>query len=149
MSSDSKITTVLTVPQPDQAEYQPVPGSTSFEMVGLRGDLAKSGGTFLSRMAPGAVAPWHRHSHTEEIVVLKGTIVAQLKGKDPVRLEAGGYSQLPSEWVHRFRCTEDSECIIFVVDDGAFDLQWVDESGNEITEQMAESLAAETGTHDW
>lgn len=147
--SAQKTPDVLTLASPEDGSYQAVPGSDSFKMMSLRGDTAKEGGTFLSRMAPGAVAPWHWHTATEEFVVLKGTVVCQLQDNEPARLKTGAYSQLPARQVHRFRCTEDGECIVFVVGSGGYDLHWVDGKGREISEQEANRLAQIAGTADW
>ncbi|MCT2401194.1 cupin domain-containing protein [Novosphingobium mangrovi (ex Huang et al. 2023)] len=140
---------VLTLPRCEDADFSSAMGTSSFQNLALRGDMMKEGCTFLSRMAPGAIAPWHWHTHTEELVVLKGTIVAHLEGQDPVRVEAGGYSQLPGKHIHRFRCTDEGECLVFVVDEGPFDLHWVDTKGNEISEEEANRRALEEGTEGW
>jgi quercetin dioxygenase-like cupin family protein len=139
-SSNAK-TPVLTLPHCDQADFESGAEASSFQSAMLRGDMMTGAATFLTRMAPGAVAPWHWHTHTEELVVLRGTIVAQLEGHAPVHVSAGGYSQLPGKHVHRFRCTDEEGCLLFVVDEGAFDLHWVDKSGNDVSEEEAYRLA--------
>ncbi len=136
---------VLTLPHCDMADFDSGAEASSFQSAMLRGDMMTESATFLTRMAPGAVAPWHWHTHTEELVVLKGTIVAQLEGHEPVRVGAGGYSQLPGKHAHRFRCTEEEGCLLFVVDEGAFDLHWIDENGNDITEEEAYERAEKEG----
>ena len=139
---------VLTLPKCENANFAEAMDGGSFQNLALRGDMMAGPSTFLSKMAAGPIAPWHWYNHTEELVVLKGTIVAQLEGHDPVRIEAGGYSQLPGGHKHRFRCTDEGECLVFVVDEGAFDLYWVDAEGREITIEEADRLALEEGT-DW
>lgn len=147
MSSTATIEKVLTIPAPDKASYDQMEGG-DFGMLSLRGNILEQSGTFLSRMNPGAVAPWHWHSPTEEFVVVKGAVLVQLKGEKAIRLEVGGYTQLPANRIHRFRCDSDEESIVFVVSDGAYDLHWVDEDGNEISEEEANRLSVIAG-RDW
>jgi len=141
---------VLTVPRPDDTDYVEVPGSNgAFQMKPLRGDLAKEAGTYLTRLSPGAWVPWHYHSATEEFVVLKGSVVVQRMGTDAIPLGLGGYSQLPGTHIHRFRCTEEGECVLFGVGEAAFDIHWVDEDGNPISEDEAKNRAAKQGAQTW
>jgi quercetin dioxygenase-like cupin family protein len=143
MMSSSPVLTIKTV---EDAVFEDVPGSNgTFQMVNLRGDLSVGGGTLLSRMDAGAIAPWHWHTSTEELVVLKGTIIRQFQGEEPETVSSGGYTQLPAKRVHRFRCTDDSECIIFVVDEGKFDVHWVDDEGNSISEEAAMVSGVDSG----
>ena len=149
MSSETQGSSrVLTIPNSTDTEYEGAPGST-FVMKKLRGDVSVGAGTFLVKMKAGAAVPWHWHTPTEEFVVLKGTVVAQLKGTDPVRLSAGGYSQLPGKHIHRFRCTEDGETVLMVVSEAAYDMHFVDADEKEISEDEAMRIHAESGIAGW
>ena len=140
----------VTLLKPDQADFQPVPGAAKCnKMASLRGDLAKGPSTFTTLLTPGCIAPWHWHTPTEEIVILKGEAVMQMKGEAPVTLRTGAYSQLPPKHLHRFRCTQAGECVVLVIADAAFDIHWVDSKGKEIPVDEAMKLAEKEGTKGW
>ena len=54
-------------------------------------------------IAPGAVAPWHRHPGEEIIYVIEGTLEYQLEGRDPVTLKAGEVLFVPAGVAHKAR----------------------------------------------
>lgn len=54
-------------------------------------------------IAPGAVAPWHRHPGEEVIYILEGTLEYQLEGRKPVTLEAGDVLFVPAGVAHTAR----------------------------------------------
>lgn len=72
-------------------------------------------------IAPGAVAPWHRHPGEEVIYVLEGTLEYQLEGRKPVTLEAGDVLFVPADVAHTARNRTDSngaELATYVVEKG-------------------------------
>jgi len=126
--------------RPEDAPYAATPVTPPCNtLVGTRGDPSKEASTFLVKMTGGCVVSWHWHHATEEVVMLKGTSVAQMKGGKPITLRAGSYSQLPSKHVHRFRCSSKEPCYIFVVGDAPFDVNFVNDDGKAMT--AAESIA--------
>jgi quercetin dioxygenase-like cupin family protein len=130
----------VTVLKPEDANYQAVPIAPACNtLVGMRGDPTKEAATFLTRMTTGCVVPWHWHQATEEVVMLKGTAVAQMKDGKPVTLTAGAYTQLPSKHVHRFRCASKEACFMYVVSDAPFGINYVAEDGTAL--QPAEAIA--------
>jgi len=129
---------VLTVLDPNKTDYTEVPGSAgAFQVKPLGDDAARQFKTYLSRIAPGAGLTWHWHTLAEEFVILKGTALTQIKDQPPVRLEAGAYSQFPGKTIHRFCNGGQDECIVFAVGAAAYDIHWVDDGGNEISEDDA------------
>lgn len=140
----------LTLTNPEEAQFKPVPGAAPCNtMMSLRGDLSKEAATFMTKMTAGCIAPWHWHTPTEEIVLLKGETVSQMKGEAPMTLKAGAYSQLAGKHPHRFRCTAASECIMIVIADGPFDIHWIDPGGKEIPFEEASRRAEAEGTAGW
>jgi len=109
-------------------------------LAGMRGDPVKEAATFLVRMTGGCVVGWHWHHGTEEVLLIKGTAVAQMKGGEPTTLGPGAYIQLPAYHVHRFRCASRQPCYMFVVADRPFDINYVAENGAALT--PAEAVAA-------
>jgi quercetin dioxygenase-like cupin family protein len=143
-------THALTLLKPDQADFKAVPGAAKCnKMASLRGDLAKGPSTFTTLMTAGCIAPWHWHTPTEEIVILKGEAVMQMKGEVPITLPTGAYSQLPPKHLHRFRCTKGSDCVVLVIADAAFDIHWVNSTGAEIPVDEAIKVAEQEGTKGW
>ena len=126
---------------PENAPYATVPIAPECNaLVGMRGDPTKEAATFLVRMTGGCVVAWHWHHATEEVLLIKGSAVAQMKGSQPTTLGAGAYLQLPAEHVHRFRCASKQPCYMFVVADRPFDMNYVDEKGTAVT--PADAIAA-------
>lgn len=54
-------------------------------------------------LAPGAVAPWHRHPGEEVIYIIEGTLEYQLEGQAPVTLKAGDVLFVPAGVAHMAR----------------------------------------------
>jgi quercetin dioxygenase-like cupin family protein len=72
-------------------------------------------------IAPGAVAPWHRHPGEEVIYILEGTLEYQLEGSKPVTLAAGDVLFVPAGIAHTARNRTDSngaELATYVVEKG-------------------------------
>jgi quercetin dioxygenase-like cupin family protein len=138
------------IDQPEKAQFQSVPGVPACNtMVGTRGDPSKEPATFLVKMTSGCVVPWHWHRATEEVILLKGTAVAQMKAEKPIVLKAASYSQLPVKHVHRFRCSSKEACYVFVVADAPFDINYVDATGKEITPAEAIAEVERDGHRGW
>lgn len=82
-------------------------------------------------IAPGAVAPWHRHPGEEVIYVLEGTLEYQLEGQAPVAISTGEVLFVPAGTAHiaRNRTTANgAELAIYIVEKGKPLLVPVDEA---------------------
>ena len=135
---------------PEDAPYAATPLTPRCNtLVGTRGDPSKEAATFLTKMTSGCIVSWHWHHATEELVVLKGTAVAQMKGGKPIVLEQGSYSQLPTRHVHRFRCSSKETCYIFVVGDAPFDVNFVNDDGKAMTAAEAIAYTDRVGHAGW
>jgi quercetin dioxygenase-like cupin family protein len=115
----------------------------------MRGDPAKGASSFLTRMTADCLVPWHWHHATEEVLLIKGKAVAQMKDGQPVTLEAGAYTQLPANHVHRFRCASKTPCYMYVVADAPFDINYVAADGAALTPADALAKAQKEGHPDW
>jgi quercetin dioxygenase-like cupin family protein len=136
--STADVATGRVIMAPESAQYSTVPVAPSCNaLVGTRGDPRNEAATFLGRLTNGCVVPWHWHHATEEVLLIKGTAVAQMWGRDPITVKAGAYLQLPAHHVHRFRCASAAPCYMFVVADAAFDINYVADSGTAITPEAA------------
>lgn len=72
-------------------------------------------------IAPGAVAPWHRHPGEEVIYILEGTLEYRLEGKAPVTLKTGDVLFVPAGVAHMARNrtpTNGAELATYIVEKG-------------------------------
>ena len=140
----------VTLLKPEDAKYAPVAIAPACNtLVGMRGDPAKQPSSFMVRMTGDCLVPWHWHHATEEVVLIKGKAVAQMKGGQPVTLASGAYTQLPANHVHRFRCESKAPCYMYVVADAPFDINYVSGDGAALTPADALAKAEKEGHPDW
>lgn len=72
-------------------------------------------------IAPGVVAPWHRHPGEEVIYVVEGALEYQLEGQAPVTLKTGDVLFVPAGVAHmaRNRTTNNgAELATYIVEKG-------------------------------
>jgi quercetin dioxygenase-like cupin family protein len=72
-------------------------------------------------IAPGAVAPWHRHAGEEIIYIIEGTLEYQLEGQLPVTVKAGQVLFVPKGVAHMARNRTDAnaaELATYIVEKG-------------------------------
>jgi quercetin dioxygenase-like cupin family protein len=100
------------------------------------GDPSKGASILLFKGRAGCRVPWHWHTPTEQVMIVSGSAVFDMKDhKGPLMLGPGGYARMPSKHIHQFTCT--SACSGFVSSDAAFDIHYVDAAGKEITPEAA------------
>jgi quercetin dioxygenase-like cupin family protein len=132
------------------AKFIAVPGVPECTtMAPQHGDMSKGPSTLMVRMTAGCMVPYHWHTPSEEMIVLQGAPLAQMRGERPVMLKVGSYSQLPSPHAHRFRCTSKVDCLLFLVADAAFDIHFVDDAGKEISTEAALAAARKDSGKKW
>lgn len=105
-----------------------------------RGDPSSGPAVILVKAPAGCTIPWHWHSFTEEVMMVSGQARLQMKGQEPVVLEAGGYAYLPGRHTHRF--TAINPCMFYLALEGAFDIYYVDKEGKVIPVEEALGKAA-------
>lgn len=72
-------------------------------------------------IAPGAIAPWHRHPGEEVIYIIEGALEYQLEGQPPVTLKAGDVLFVPTGTAHMARnrtATNGAELATYIVEKG-------------------------------
>ena len=94
------------------------------------GDPSKGGSVIFGRGTAGCRIPWHWHTPTEQLMMVTGRANVEMKDGAPVTLRSGDYVSLPSKHVHQFTC--QTACSLFIASDVAFDIHYVDASGNEV-----------------
>src|SRR5262249_36321198 len=108
----------------------------------LRGNLRSGPAWVLLKLGSGCRVPWHWHTPNEDLVVISGQGSIAMRDGTTLPFIPGAYSSLPSHHVHQARC--ERSCLLFNSADGAFDLHYVDESGEEISSEEALKRAAPT-----
>src|SRR5713101_5715057 len=94
------------------------------------GDPSKGGSVIFGKGTAGCRIPWHWHTATEQLMMVTGRAKVEMKDGSPVTLRYGDYVSLPTTHVHQFTC--QTACTLFIASDVAFDIHYVDASGNEI-----------------
>src|SRR5207245_7836899 len=94
-----------------------------------RGDPASGPSVILAKFKPDCAVPWHFHTPNETILMVSGAGRFQAKGDKPASLRAGDYAWMPAKHVHTF--STEQGCMMFLIADGAFDIHYVDDKGNE------------------
>ena len=106
------------------------------------GDPSKGGSVILAKAATGCTVPWHRHTATEQLMVVSGQAKVKMKDGAPASLRSGSYLSLPGSHVHQFTCL--AACTFFIVSDAAFDIHYVDAAGKEISSEDALKTKADS-----
>ena len=120
-----------------ESKFGPLPGLPSCVMGAVQsGDPSTGGSVIALKGTAGCTIPWHWHTPTERVIVVSGSMKFEMKdsGKS-LTLGAGGYAEMPTKHVHQAKCV--SACTAFVTSDKAFDIHYVDASGNEIPPETA------------
>ncbi len=124
---------------PDQLTYQAMEGLPAcMTSATIQGDPAAGAATLVLKFAPGCNIPMHWHSANEQIVLIKGNGMAQMKGETSQPVSVSEYRMLPAKEPHRFACGAGDECLLYLFTDGKFDIHWVDAQGAEIPLDQAE-----------
>jgi quercetin dioxygenase-like cupin family protein len=107
-----------------------------------RGDPASGPATFLLRMTAGCEVPWHWHTADESLLMVSGSLSLHSKVERPAAARHSDYVFMPAKHVHAVKCLGADPCELFLVSGGAFDIHYVDKTGNEIP--MTEAVEAAT-----
>ena len=120
------------------AKFGPIPNAPEcFTVAVERGDPTKGPSVILAKFAPGCVAPFHWHSPSETVMVVSGSLQAQMHGEAAFVAHHGDFIYMPPRHVHRATCLGAAPCFVFLSSDAAFDIHWVDADGKEIPIEVA------------
>src|SRR5580765_2373214 len=106
-----------------------MPGCASAAI--LRGNPRSGPAWVLLKLASGCRVPWHWHTANETLLVISGRGTVEMKDGPPLQFAPGAYASLPSHHMHRASCSR--ACLLFNGADAAFDIHYVDASGEEIS----------------
>jgi quercetin dioxygenase-like cupin family protein len=87
------------------------------------GNPATGCSTWILRAPSGCVVPWHSHTAQEQIMMISGTILAEMTGHPTTTLGPGGFAVMAGGMAHQFTC-QDTACLMFVTFDRAYDIFW-------------------------
>lgn len=107
---------------PDELKWVPNPANADVMMAVVWGDPAKGHHGAFHKFKAGFSAGLHSHSSDMHIAVISGTIIAGPEGGPEKKLPPGSYEYQPHGVKHVTKCDAASDCVIFVVSSGKFDL---------------------------
>jgi quercetin dioxygenase-like cupin family protein len=107
---------------PDELTWVANPANADVSMAVVWGDPAKGPHGAFHKFKAGFDAGLHTHSSDMRIAVVSGTMIAASEGGPERKLPAGSYEYQPHGVKHVTKCDAASDCIIFVVSSGKFDL---------------------------
>jgi hypothetical protein len=102
-------------------------GAPGVKIATVWGDHTK--GTFGAyfKLPAGFSVPLHTHTNVMRVAFLSGTYIQTPEGKSEARLGPGSYMMQPGgNYRHTTSCDKASECVLFVVGSGKFDLKVVE-----------------------
>lgn len=117
----AKPATLVTM-TPGELKWVANPANADVQMAVVWGDPAKGPHGAFHKFKPGFDAGLHTHSADMRIVVVSGTIIAATEGGPERKLPPGSYEYQPHSVKHVTKCDTGSECVIFVMANGKFDL---------------------------
>lgn len=88
------------------------------------GDPAAGRSTWILKAPPGCVVPWHSHTAEEQLIIISGTVLAEMTDHPPTRLAPGGFAMMGSHMPHQFSCRGKSACLMIVTFDRTYDIHW-------------------------
>lgn len=104
--------TVTLVPAGD-IKWVDVPDMAGVKMAALQGDPGKGAAHFLVKLPGGFQAPLHHHTADHYAMVLSGTIVFTVDGKE-TKLPAGSYFSYTGKRQHVTQCEAGADCVLAV-----------------------------------
>jgi quercetin dioxygenase-like cupin family protein len=113
------------------AKYEPFPNVPECVKGSVvHGDPATGPAIILIRGTAGCRIPRHWHTSNENVMLVSGSARIGMKGQPAETLRPGSYAFVPAKHQHEFACP--TACSFFIAADGAFDIHYVDDAGNEI-----------------
>jgi quercetin dioxygenase-like cupin family protein len=88
------------------------------------GDPTTSRSTLILKASSGCVVPWHYHTAEEQLIVIGGTVLAEMADRQPTRLGPGGFAVMGGRMPHQFTCQSQVACLMIVAFDRAYDIYW-------------------------
>jgi quercetin dioxygenase-like cupin family protein len=128
------------VANPAQLKFGPGPSLPAcLTMAPEHGDPGKGAFTLLLKFTSGCTVPMHWHTAPEELMLVSGSGKMQMQDGKSSSVQRGGFVYMPAKYPHAFTC--ETACTVFLSSNAAFDIHYVDKTGNEIPAEQALSAA--------
>jgi hypothetical protein len=88
------------------------------------GDPETGPSTWILKAPPGCLVPWHSHTAEEQLMVVAGSLLAEMTDHPPTLLGPGGFAVMGGRQAHQFTCQGTATCTMFVTFDRAYDIKW-------------------------
>jgi anti-sigma factor ChrR (cupin superfamily) len=88
------------------------------------GDPTIGRSTLILKASAGCVVPWHFHTAEEQLIIISGTVLAEMTDHQPTRLGPGGFAMMGGHTPHQFTCQSKIACLMIVAFDRAYDIYW-------------------------
>jgi quercetin dioxygenase-like cupin family protein len=88
------------------------------------GDPATGASTWILKAPAGCVVPWHSHTAGEQLIVIRGAVLAEMTDHPATRLGPGGFAAMGGRMPHQLTCAGKAACIMMVTFDGPYDIRW-------------------------
>ena len=105
----------------DELKWVEVP-NTPAKMATVKGDPAKGAHASFIKLPAGFSAALHHHTADHHVAVVSGTLVLTPEGSAAKKLPAGTWFEFTGMKKHLTACDTGSDCVLFVVGSGAWDL---------------------------
>ena len=136
VSTRAEDTEKMVTLNPQTLKFTPIPDMPACATAAiLRGNPRSGPAWVLLKLTSGCRVPWHWHTANESLVVINGRGAVEMKDGPPLKFVPGAYASLPSHHMHQASCSR--ACLLFNGADAAFDIHYVDASGEEISLEKA------------
>lgn len=126
-----------------EMKFVTVPGLPTCTVGSVQnGDPTKGPSIIFAKAAAGCSIPWHWHTANEHLMIVSGVARLEMKDGKPLTLRAGGFALMPAHHVHQFHC--ERACQLYIYSDVAFDIQYVNKQGKDISPAEALKPLRET-----
>jgi hypothetical protein len=88
------------------------------------GEPAAGRSTWILKAPAGCVVPWHSHTAGEQLIAIRGAVLAEMTDHPPTRLGPGGFAAMGTRMPHQFTCVGKTGCVMIVSFDGPYDIRW-------------------------
>lgn len=129
----------MTTLNPQALTFTPIPDMPACATAAIvRGNPRTGPAWVYLKLASGCRVPTHWHTANEDLVVISGQGMITMTDGPSLPFVPGAFASLPSRHTHQASCTRT--CLLFSMADAAFDINYVDANGEEISLERAMQL---------
>lgn len=136
LAAAQDMSSMPTVASPAKMKFDNVPNIPKCaKAAALHGNPMEGAFVLLVKATPGCTVPRHWHTANEQLAFVSGSAAVTMPNEKPQVMSASHYVYLPSKNQHTFACK--TACSFYLISDGAFDIHYVDDAGQEISADQA------------